>query len=177
MNYDKLSRSLRYYYEKGIMQKVAGESLPSVVLTTWQHCENHDFFYMVRLRKKKMYMTLKDSYLSCNGGVPSITDNLNFLTSQAVWPTYTRNIEARARKHSCRGKAISVAHSGCVFEALLIQLAKRMRRILLSSVASLSLPYFSTLPRIRHDFRKKIIEHKMYILISSTIFCLKRFSI
>lgn len=24
MNYDKLSRSLRYYYEKGIMQKVAG---------------------------------------------------------------------------------------------------------------------------------------------------------
>lgn len=28
MNYDKLSRSLRYYYEKGIMQKVAGEYLP-----------------------------------------------------------------------------------------------------------------------------------------------------
>lgn len=29
MNYDKLSRSLRYYYEKGIMQKVregAGDS-------------------------------------------------------------------------------------------------------------------------------------------------------
>lgn len=25
MNYDKLSRSLRYYYEKGIMQKVNGE--------------------------------------------------------------------------------------------------------------------------------------------------------
>ena len=25
MNYDKLSRSLRYYYEKGIMQKVPGE--------------------------------------------------------------------------------------------------------------------------------------------------------
>ena len=25
MNYDKLSRSLRYYYEKGIMSKVAGE--------------------------------------------------------------------------------------------------------------------------------------------------------
>jgi hypothetical protein len=29
MNYDKLSRSLRYYYEKGIMQKVAGKYTPS----------------------------------------------------------------------------------------------------------------------------------------------------
>lgn len=28
MNYDKLSRSLRYYYEKGIMQKVAGDDAP-----------------------------------------------------------------------------------------------------------------------------------------------------
>ena len=26
MNYDKLSRSLRYYYEKGIMQKVKGKT-------------------------------------------------------------------------------------------------------------------------------------------------------
>lgn len=26
MNYDKLSRSLRYYYEKGIMQKVQEHS-------------------------------------------------------------------------------------------------------------------------------------------------------
>jgi len=31
MNYDKLSRSLRYYYEKGIMQKVAGK---------WEHANN-----------------------------------------------------------------------------------------------------------------------------------------
>ena len=28
MNYDKLSRSLRYYYEKGIMQKVKARYLP-----------------------------------------------------------------------------------------------------------------------------------------------------
>lgn len=28
MNYDKLSRSLRYYYEKGIMQKASGSLLP-----------------------------------------------------------------------------------------------------------------------------------------------------
>lgn len=30
MNYDKLSRSLRYYYEKGIMQKVAGTLIQCV---------------------------------------------------------------------------------------------------------------------------------------------------
>ena len=31
MNYDKLSRSLRYYYEKGIMQKVAGKYIELTV--------------------------------------------------------------------------------------------------------------------------------------------------
>jgi hypothetical protein len=55
MNYDKLSRSLRYYYEKGIMQKVAGESFTSVVLTTWQHCEIQVFFFIIRLRKENVY--------------------------------------------------------------------------------------------------------------------------
>ena len=29
MNYDKLSRSLRYYYEKGIMQKVKARRVPT----------------------------------------------------------------------------------------------------------------------------------------------------
>lgn len=37
MNYDKLSRSLRYYYEKGIMQKVAGECPPSCWSTAPHH--------------------------------------------------------------------------------------------------------------------------------------------
>lgn len=31
MNYDKLSRSLRYYYEKGIMQKVAGKNRMNLI--------------------------------------------------------------------------------------------------------------------------------------------------
>ena len=42
-------------------------------------------------------------------------------------------------------KAISITYSECVFVALATQHAMRMRRIILSSVACLAVPYFSTL--------------------------------
>jgi hypothetical protein len=46
-------------------------------------------------------------------------------------------LEAPSRNHSCTGKAVSITFSECVFVALVIQNAKRVRRILLSSVACL----------------------------------------
>lgn len=76
------------------------------------------------------------------------------------WCTNKRNTEALSRNQFWRGKAISVAYSECMFVALLIQHAKRVRRVLLLSVACLVQPYFSTSCHKRHDFRggKKILN-------------------
>jgi hypothetical protein len=43
-----------------------------------------------------------------------------------------------------------------------------MRHVILSSAVSLALKYFSTSSHKRHDFREKVIEYKMCVLIFST---------
>jgi hypothetical protein len=55
---------------------------------------------------------------------------------------------------------ISIIYFECVFVALGIQHANRMRLILLSSMAYLFLLYFSTLSHKRHDLRKKLLNIK-----------------
>ena len=65
----------------------------------------------------------------------------------------------------CCGTAISSSDSECVFVALVIQHAKRMRHILLSSVACLAV-YFSTFSSIQLNFRKKFLNTIYFFLFS-----------
>jgi hypothetical protein len=66
-----------------------------------------------------------------------------------------RNIVARSPNHFYRAKATSITYPECVSVALIIQHAKKKRRVLLSSVASPALQHFFTLSHKRHDFQKK----------------------
>jgi hypothetical protein len=68
---------------------------------------------------------------------------------------YKRNNEARWPKHCYRAKVLSITNFECLPVALGIQHAKRMRRIVLSTVSCPAVPYFSTLSHKRHDYQKK----------------------
>ena len=52
-----------------------------------------------------------------------------------------------------------------MFVAPIIQYAKHMHHIILTSVLCLAVPYFSTLCPELHYFRERGIEHKMCVLI------------
>jgi len=56
----------------------------------------------------------------------------------------TYKIEARSRYQLCRRKGMSIIYSECVSVALVIQHATRIRRIVLSVVSCVAVPYFST---------------------------------
>ena len=69
-----------------------------------------------------------------------------------------RNIDGRSRDHCCRGKAMSVTYSELVFVALVIHHAKRMRHVVLASVAIPAVQHFPTLSKKKkkgHDLKKK----------------------
>ena len=100
------------------------------------------------------------------------------LTRQAMY--VQRNIEARSRiivavekqhfmcVYVCPGAWACAC--ACVHVTLLIQHAIRIRHIVTSLVPPLAPPYFSTLCHKWHDFRKKVIELKMCVLIFSITF-------
>ena len=88
-----------------------------------------------------------------------------------MYCTYKCNVESLSRNHCSRGKAISVTYSECVSVALFIQHSKRMRRIILSSVAYLAYCIFP------HYLINGTIFVKECVCFNFVYnFCLKRFS-
>ena len=75
----------------------------------------------------------------------------------------------------CCIKAISITYSECVFVALSIRHAMRMRHIMLLSVPCLAVLYFSALSPKQHDSRGVVgrggvIENNLCVSIFSTNF-------
>ena len=88
-----------------------------------------------------------------------------------------RNTDARSRNRCCSGKAVCITCSECVSVALDIQHATRVRRVILSCMACLALPYFSVLSHKRHDSQEqKLIEYRMCVPNILYKFCLKHLS-
>jgi len=83
--------------------------------------------------------------------------------------------EARWGNDFCRGKATRISNTECVFVALFIRHEMRMCRIVLSSVACLVVPYFSTFPHKRHEFRKKFMNIKCILCLSDRAFLIQQY--
>jgi hypothetical protein len=84
---------------------------------------------------------------------------------------YVCNVKVFLRKHGCRGKVINIRYSECVSVVLVIYIACIAHApYYLSSVACPDLQYFVALSHKQHDFREKVMQHKMCVLISSTNF-------
>jgi hypothetical protein len=86
---------------------------------------------------------------------------------------YTCNVTLRRVRGSLLPWKSNICYifvCACVHVALHIQHATRMRHIVTSSMAPQAPPHFSTLSHERRDFREKVTERKMYILIFTTPF-------
>jgi hypothetical protein len=68
-----------------------------------------------------------------------------------------------------RPAANRLSHGTAVSVALVIQHAKHMRHIIVSSVAFLFVPHFSTLSYKRHDLRRNFVQHKMCLVFCTSL--------
>jgi hypothetical protein len=83
--------------------------------------------------------------------------------------TYKRNTEARFGNHCYDGKAISIIQPECVFVALCIQHAMRMRHILICGIPHPK-TYFHIISYTARFSNENVTEPKTYVWVSSTTF-------
>ena len=91
------------------------------------------------------------------------------ITSLAIYVAQQNN-EPHSHNHCCLGKAVSTTYSELVFVALVVQHKHSNSHIILPSVIWLALTNFSTLSNKQHYFQENITEHKICVLILSTIY-------
>ena len=92
--------------------------------------------------------------------------------------THKSDNEPRSRNHCYRGKARSVTNSECSSVALVIQHAKRMRRIILCPVACVlsgCTMFFHVISQTEGFIGNNVTDHKMCFDFLHK-FCLKYFS-
>jgi len=80
------------------------------------------------------------------------------------------NTGALSCNNCCSGKAVNITYSGCacVFVALVIQHAMRMRHIAVCGLSGYTILFYVLLKGM--IFGNKVIEYKMCVLIFSTLF-------
>jgi len=84
-----------------------------------------------------------------NSGFKGLTVNVICWCLGTRQPLYFSNTETRSCNHCCREKAMSITYSECVFVALVIQHAMRVRQ--LSSVASSCLEMKTEISHTEHS--------------------------
>ena len=93
MNYDKLSRSLRYYYEKGIMQKVAGERYVYRFI-------NQSDLYQLLPELAELCQQSTNQIVSVQGNIkPRSTDSHKQQQQQNVTPKLAKSMNSGSHRY------------------------------------------------------------------------------